>query len=297
MPSTSVSADLEYPNKDLVVFGTDGRSANSKFDSESHYGQIYNKKHMADTSNTAPAPVSGSFAPVLTYSQFLTRHAPHPFRVRHMKGLLDMPICNVVDEVPDVQQTSRFHRSISTPERAKTYFNGRVPMDQMDVAMRLKDPKKLVENHSWGKTAPVSTTTRDYKMPQISKIDPTWHVELTQLTQRSLSKQSDSKPTPQVPKQQSAYSRQTGRLNEGAPSHSRMKGTVTSQLDMVDSMKEFGMESEALVMELLSQMLGTRSTTAIQTWLCNATQKEKGIVAERVRQVVEEEMHRRTEAD
>ena len=59
-------------------------------------------------------------------------------------GLLDNPICNVNDEIPQGQQLSKYQRSISTPERAKDYFNGRSGISQMDVAIRLKKPQEIM---------------------------------------------------------------------------------------------------------------------------------------------------------
>ncbi|RUS85570.1 hypothetical protein EGW08_006653, partial [Elysia chlorotica] len=34
----------------------------------------------------------------LSHNSFFTRHNPHPGRVRHLKGLLDVPICSVNDD-------------------------------------------------------------------------------------------------------------------------------------------------------------------------------------------------------
>ncbi len=76
-----MSSKDDYPNKDLVVIGPDGGSPNAKFDTQSHYGHTFNKPP-----SEGHKQVSGSFTPALNYSQFLTRHAPHPFRVRHMNG-------------------------------------------------------------------------------------------------------------------------------------------------------------------------------------------------------------------
>ena len=74
--------DVEYPNKSLVLIGPDGGTTSSKFSSQTHYDQIYNQKDA----QKEPSVTSGAMAPVLNYSQFVKRHAPHPFRVRHMKG-------------------------------------------------------------------------------------------------------------------------------------------------------------------------------------------------------------------
>ncbi|XP_063728195.1 uncharacterized protein LOC134855588 [Symsagittifera roscoffensis] len=54
----------------------------------------------------------GSFAPSLSSSSFFTRHNPHPNRVRHMQGLLNVPICHVSDDGFQPPQ-----RPLMTPER------------------------------------------------------------------------------------------------------------------------------------------------------------------------------------
>ncbi|ESO84247.1 hypothetical protein LOTGIDRAFT_78614, partial [Lottia gigantea] len=45
-----------------------------------------------------PATQGGNRFGQLSRSQFFTRHNPHPHRVRHFKGLLDVPICSVNDD-------------------------------------------------------------------------------------------------------------------------------------------------------------------------------------------------------
>ncbi|XP_063723488.1 protein TBATA-like [Symsagittifera roscoffensis] len=282
--------DVEYPNKSLVLIGPDGGTTSSKFSSQTHYDQIYNQKDA----QKEPSVTSGAMAPVLNYSQFVKRHAPHPFRVRHMKGLLDNPICHVIDDIPLPQQNSLYNRSISTPERAKEYFNGRSSINHMDIALRLKNPKEII----------LPSTQRDQMKFNTQDVTG-WRSELSRLTQRTLDKddhvsQSQARGNPK------SHSRQTGRLNEPTQvkKASRMaprvsdgvagRGTLSSQLGLIDTQKEFGMDSEALVMELLSQELGTASITAIQTWLCSATEAEKRTAADMVRRVVEQEMGRRT---
>ena len=49
-----------------------------------------------------------------TTNSFFTRNSPHPARVRHIKGLLDVPICTVLDaEGGGNRPDSRF--SVGTP--------------------------------------------------------------------------------------------------------------------------------------------------------------------------------------
>lgn len=281
--------DIDYPNKKLVLYGPDGGFSGTKMGSRTHYDQIFNKL-VEDKQG-----VSGAFTPVLNYSQFLTRHVPHPFRVRHMKGLLDNPICNVNDEVPEVQTTSRYQRSISTPERAKNYFNGRSGINEMDITLRLKKPKDVM----------MSQSERNLKINKTLSERCQWQKELTRLTQKTLAKTEKETERQNV---HSQYFPHKGRLNEtpvqtkkGSRAASgnvqiepiTMENKAPMGTTTIDSQREFGMDSEALVMDLLGQMLGTNSVTAIQTWLCNANDKEKSQVAEAVRNVVDKEISRR----
>lgn len=57
---------------------------------------------------------NGSYPARSNKNSYFARNSPHPARVKHMKGLLDVPICTVLDaDVGEDRPGSRF--SVSTP--------------------------------------------------------------------------------------------------------------------------------------------------------------------------------------
>ena len=56
---------------------------------------------------------ASSFPSRASKNPFFARHNPHPQRVRHMKGLLDIPVCTVIDSPGVEEDPGRF--MVSTP--------------------------------------------------------------------------------------------------------------------------------------------------------------------------------------
>lgn len=77
--------------------------------------------HLPNTSRYAwPRPredgassSASSFPSRSSKNPFFARHNPHPQRVRHMKGLLDIPVCTVIDSPGVEDDLGRF--MVSTP--------------------------------------------------------------------------------------------------------------------------------------------------------------------------------------
>ena len=67
-----------------------------------------------DNMNSGRNSSSGSYPARSNKNSYFARNSPHPARVKHMKGLLDVPICTVLDaNFGEDRPGSRF--SVSTP--------------------------------------------------------------------------------------------------------------------------------------------------------------------------------------
>jgi hypothetical protein len=130
------------------------------------------------------------------------------------------------------------------------------------------------------------------KVPQL----PRWFDELRDISNRAglqpgvaLEQQSfQQQPTAQQQQQPrtATYSKTTGRLNEApsrAMSRSSRAGKPASRSGVFTGGINKAPDNEALVMELLSQILQTDSISAIQQWLVNANDREKDLVGDMIR--------------
>ena len=78
-------------------------------------------------------------------NSFFTRNSPHPARVKHIKGLLDVPICTVLDaNIGDSRPNTRF--SVATPS---TDDKRKQVEESFKLPNRLKE--KAVPNIGFGK--------------------------------------------------------------------------------------------------------------------------------------------------
>ena len=93
-------------------FLNDDVKGDDKFPSTSRYAWP-NGSGRSSSNRSYPSRSSGPKT-----NSFFIRNSPHPSRVRHIKGLLDAPICTVLDAgAEDNRPGTRF--SIATPSDAK----------------------------------------------------------------------------------------------------------------------------------------------------------------------------------
>ena len=100
MPSFKPSGD-----QSLLVRNPIQESFSSQLPNTSRYA--WPKPRSESSLSTASFPSRSSKNP------FFARHNPHPQRVRHLKGLLDIPVCTVVDQPGVEEDPARFF--VSTP--------------------------------------------------------------------------------------------------------------------------------------------------------------------------------------
>lgn len=73
---------------------------------------------------------SASFPQRTSKSPFFVRHNPHPKRVVHLKGLLDVPVCTVIDDNSHEDPGRFFVRTPTIPTDDPRMMRGlRVPMN------------------------------------------------------------------------------------------------------------------------------------------------------------------------
>lgn len=223
----------------------------------------------------ARSAAGGSFAPSLSSSSFFTRHNPHPSRVRHMKGLLDVPICHVSD---DGFQPSQ--RPLMTPERRSIYQAYKIPSTVSQYP--------IFPTNSYGIDTYDVFHTKGVPYRKVPML-PRWFEELKEISNRAGLEPGLALEQQQTSAPKATYSKVTGRLNE-APSRAMSRSGPASRSGRLNSRS--GMftgginkqpDNEALVMELLSQILQTDSISAIQQWLTCATEREKDIVSDMIR--------------
>jgi hypothetical protein len=129
------------------------------------------------------------------------------------------------------------------------------------------------------------------RVPQL----PRWFDELKDISNRAGLEPGvaldQQQPQQQQPRQTASYSKTTGRLNE-APSRAMSRSGPTAASRAGKPMSRSGVftgginkapDNEALVMELLSQILQTDSISSIQQWLVAANDREKDLVSDMIR--------------
>lgn len=89
----------------LLVRGPLQESFTSKLPNTSRYA--WPKPRTESSLSNSSFPSRSSKNP------FFARHNPHPQRVRHLKGLLDIPVCTVIDQPGVEDDAGRF--MVSTP--------------------------------------------------------------------------------------------------------------------------------------------------------------------------------------
>lgn len=232
----------------------------------------------------------------LSQNSFFTRHNPHPSRVRHLKGLLDVPICAVNDD----GYFSNPRYSLQFPPNA---FNQkkleRIPVNAINVNSQMH-PINTVTGLQYF-TGLTNYPFRERAVPKVGLVPVTeaWRDELKSLTDAL--KEFEPEPPrmenklPERPKTQ--YSETTGRLipppsramsrgasRQASRQGSRQGGRDVLQRNFQHISEDPDMEAQVLVM--LCQILQTEDINAVKAWLCSAGDREKTMVLDMIRAAV-----------
>ncbi|GFO23518.1 protein spatial [Plakobranchus ocellatus] len=247
----------------------------------------------------------------LSHNSFFTRHNPHPGRVRHLKGLLDVPICSVNDDgyFANPRYSLQFPPNSYDGTKVKNW-RGRIPVNAINVNSQLH---------------PINTVTglqyfmglnsypfREKAIPKVGLVPVTeaWRDELKTFT-RALGLGEEEQPgqvnsappndilqaPPRSPRKDeetrprsTMYSPETGRLIP-PPSRAMSRGVsrrgargaqiggpqqpwASGNLQHISTDPDL----ENMVLVMLCQILQTEDVNAVQAWLCSAGEREKGHV-------------------
>ncbi|XP_033644129.1 uncharacterized protein LOC117303849 isoform X1 [Asterias rubens] len=254
-----------------------------------------------DFAGNRPATMASARFGNLSQSAFFARHNPHPGRVRHIKGLLDFPICAVHDEGFVVNPRLKLRSRPATSSG----------LDQTRLSLPVKLPVQAINYHPNHINPPLQNhkinqidsqkhyrrfplSMRERADPQFGMIPITdlWREELRQLTEKAgMGLPKEIKEQQEVqPRRTSVYSAETGRLLP-PPSRAMSRGFSRQKQRPRDLFQHIvpEMDQEALVMEMLCQILQTDSINAVQSWLCSAGEREKELVLDMIRGAVTNE--------
>ncbi|XP_069125036.1 protein TBATA-like isoform X1 [Argopecten irradians] len=228
----------------------------------------------------------------LSQNSFFTRHNPHPNRVRHIKGLLDVPICAVNDN----GYFSSPKYSLQFPPNAfnnnKMNNHGKVPVNAINVNSQLH-PINTVTGLQYF-TGLQSYPWREKAIPKVGMVPVTeaWRDELQQLTRILMGEEQQQKPkAPAIPREperpRTLYSAETGRLipppsramSRGASRRASRQGAREPLLRHIAAEPDM----ESMVLSMLCQILQTEDINAVQAWLCSAGEREKTMVMDMIK--------------
>ncbi|XP_061175197.1 protein TBATA-like isoform X2 [Saccostrea echinata] len=229
----------------------------------------------------------------LSQNSFFTRHNPHPHRVRHIKGLLDVPICAVNDDgyFASPKYSLQFPPNAFNNKQMSNW-KGQVPVNAINVNSRLH-PINTVTGLQYF-TGLNSYPFREKAVPRVGMVPVTeqWRDELHQLTKAiGLTPEELAPKKPQPPglldRPKTQYSETTGRIIP-PPSRAMSRGKTGSRNGRdkyYGNLQHIAPEPdvEAMVLQMLCQILQTEDINAVQAWLVSAGEREKGVVMDLIR--------------
>lgn len=247
------------------------------------------------STSSRPSTQGGYRFGQLSQNSFFTRHNPHPARVRHLKGLLDVPICAVNDD--GYFANPRY--SLQFPPNS---FNlkklQRIPVNAINVNSQLH-PINTVTGLQYF-TGLTNYPFRERAVPKVGLVPVTeaWRDELKALTDAIKEVEAEKPKEPKLPERpKTQYSETTGRLipppsramSRGSSRQGSRQGSRAGQRDLFQRnfqhiAEDPDMESHVLMM--LCQILQTEDINAVKAWLCSAGEREKAMVLEMIRTAV-----------
>ncbi|XP_050391285.1 protein TBATA isoform X2 [Patella vulgata] len=235
-----------------------------------------------------PATQGGNRFGQLSRSQFFTRHNPHPSRVRHFKGLLDVPICSVNDD--GIFASPKY----SLPFPPNNYnstkiskWNGRIPVNSLNVDSQRHSTNTVAGLNYF--TGLNSYPFREKAVPKVGLVPVTesWRDQLKMFTDQLNGddnvvgvKREEDRPRTTM------YSRDTGRIipppSRAMSRHASRRGQRTPFAGGFQHISS-DPDIENMVLTMLCQILQTEDTNAVQAWLCSAGEREKAIVMDLIK--------------
>lgn len=227
----------------------------------------------------------------LSQNSFFTRHNPHPNRVRHLKGLLDVPICSVNDDgyFANPRYSLQFPPNYADQSRLQ-----RIPVNAINVNSQLHPINTITGLQYF--TGLTNYPFRERAIPRLGLVPVTeaWRDELKALTDALRDNQTEPPKQPKLqerPKTQ--YSETTGRLIP-PPSRAMSRGpsrqcSHQGQRDLYQRNFQHIAENpdmESQVLMMLCQILQTEDVNAVQAWLCSASEREKAMVLDMIRAAI-----------
>ncbi|OAF65687.1 hypothetical protein A3Q56_06613 [Intoshia linei] len=182
----------------------------------------------------------------ISLNSFFVRHTPHPNRVRHIKGLLGIPICSVNDEGYFCNPRFSIESSINIPINAININSVRCPINT------------ITGINFMGK----SMNKRIFKETMDSKVG----LEFIQETGFE-----DKKPKTFDNASKTVYSKKSGRIipntTKSLSSRKSKRRNIMTQIPIYHHI--ISSDIEAIVLQMLCQVLQT-DITAVQAWLVQA---------------------------
>ncbi|XP_052824188.1 protein TBATA isoform X2 [Octopus bimaculoides] len=227
-----------------------------------------------DSSSRPPESRGGYRFGQLSKNSFFTRHNPHPKRVKHIKGLLDVPICTVLDwDIPPIspRKDSGYKNEVSLSFISDTERFKRLRHFYKEKVLPNYGPLALMEDwndefHNFTNQLGLTLQNTNVK---------------SQFPNKAKDRKSHSSGC--------VYSSETGRLipppSRAISKHRMHTGQrellANPALGIVDQQ-----ELENTVLTILCQILQTSDMEAIQGWLICASDKEKNLVSNLIKAAV-----------
>ncbi|CAH1793819.1 unnamed protein product [Owenia fusiformis] len=227
----------------------------------------------------------------LSHNSFFTRHNPHPGRVRHLKGLLDIPICTVNDDGHFPNGGYSYQFPPNNYDQAKINSNRfNIPVNAINVNSQMHPINTITGLQYF--TGLQSYPYREKAVPQMGMVPvtETWREELRKLTEAAGLPQFSDQSRPTEQPRQTVYSTNTGRLIP-PPSRamSRGPGSRMSQREKMFTQMEHiaaAPDTENTVLQMLCQILQTEDVNSVQSWLVSAGDREKTLVLDLIKAAV-----------
>jgi len=257
----------------------------------------------------------------MSHNSFFTRHNPHPARVRHIKGLLDIPICAVNDNgyFANPRYSMNFPPNSADNNKLKSYsaFMDRMPSNSINVNSQMY-PINTITGLQYFMGKPLNFKVfreRAVTKPGLGSAPDAWRDELQALidaigvSNSNLPKQRNNgvprtpKTAPKTPAdyvrghsrgqkaegnrpRTSQYSAATGRLvpppSRAMSRQASRQGRRTATMEQLEQLTG-DPDTESIVLAMLAQILQTDDISAVQSWLVSAGDREKCMVLDMIR--------------
>eukprot|EP00794_Sanderia_malayensis_P016915 gene16915-18621_t len=253
------------------------------------------------TTESGRQSANGSYPSRASKNSYFARNSPHPNRVKHMKGLLDIPICTVTDR-GESRSESRF--SVNTPTATDRNGNNLAGIFRLPVnaqSFRLKEKaiptlgmvpmmphwREELRRLTEGVELPTQGQPLNHHQPPGSRMG-TRHGSRQASRQGSRLGSRDAMRKMEDEFVRKSLSRNGQRLsgeNTNGDAITGIKRPLSREKPKANNPVEITPVHEEFVFGLLTQILQTSSLPAIQNWLVNAPEREKQIVMDMIKAV------------